>query len=903
MTLVRDANGDFDSFLTHYGILRKSGRYPWGSGGNVPERSKSFLDYVKEMLGLGMTEAEIAKGVGMKTTELRAAKSIAINELKAANIAQAQRLRDKGTSNVEIGKLMNVPESTVRSWLKASEQDKVDTLTVTVNRLRDAVKERGWIDVGLGTENHLGVARTKLEVALAVLKNEGMNVHRVKIPQAGNPGKFTDTKVLVPPGVEWKDVIRNTDKIKTIAAYSEDNGRSYFDIVPPLSISPKRVAVRYAEQGGDKADGVIFVREGVSDLSLGGARYAQVRIAINGTHYLKGMAMYKDDLPDGVDLVFNTNKSDTGNKLDAMKELKADEDNPFGAVIRQIGEKDASGKVVKLTSAMNIVNEEGDWGQWTKSLSSQFLSKQHPNLAKEQLGMTYERRKNELDEIKSLTNPVVRKKLLETFADQADSAAVHLKAAALPNQATRVILPIASMKDNEIYSPSHNDGDRVVLVRFPHGGIFEIPELTVNNRQREAKAAIGSNPKTDAVGISHEVAKRLSGADFDGDTVLVIPNNNGVVKTAGALDGLKDFDPQRRYPGYEGMKVMSKGQTQTEMGIISNLITDMTIQGARPDELAAAVRHSMVVIDANKHKLNYRQSAIDNGILNLKKKYQARIKEDGKVSYGAATIISRAKSPIDVPERKPRSAKEGDAKTGRGPVNPYTGEKVYTPTNRMKPDKNGNPVLVTQKSKKLVEATDARTLSSGTKIEEIYAEHSNKLKALANDARKEAVNTKPPVMSKSAKETFKKEVEELDAALDLAFRNKPLERQAQILTKAAVSAKRAANPDMTKDELKKINRMALVAARNRVGAEKTQIKLTDRQWLAIQAGAVTAKKLTDILDNADLDRVRELATPKTPLLMTSSKISRARRMMDLGYTQAEIASQLGVSLTTLKNNL
>jgi hypothetical protein len=137
-------------------------------------------------------------------------------------------------------------------------------------------------------------------------------------------------------------------------------------------------------------DGVIFVRPGVKDLSMGAAPYAQVRIAVDGTHYLKGMAVYKDDLPPGVDLQFNTNKSDTGNKLDAMKEVKrnkddgsVDMDNPFGASIsHQIGDRDHTGKITKLTSVMNIVNEEGKWSEWSRNLSSQMLSKQRPALAK-----------------------------------------------------------------------------------------------------------------------------------------------------------------------------------------------------------------------------------------------------------------------------------------------------------------------------------------------------------------------------------------------------------------------------------------------------------------------------------------------------------------------------------------
>src|SRR5678810_207540 len=303
------------------------------------------------------------------------------------------------------------------------------------------------------------------------------------------------------------------------------------------------------------------------------------------------MAMYKDDLPPGVDLEFNTSKHSTGNKMDAFKELKDDPDLPFGSVIaRQVTHTDKNGNR-KVTSVMNIVNDQGDWDRWSSSLSSQMLSKQSNALATQQLRMTVERRHQELAEIMSLTNPTLRQKLLNEFADGADAASVHLKAAAIPNQKTHVILPVNTMKDTEVYAPNYKNGERVALVRFPHGGKFEIPELTVNNRNPQARKLLGN--AENAIGINHRVAQRLSGADFDGDTVLVIPNNKGLIKSSPALAGLKNFDPVARYPHYEGMPRMTPRTKQLEMGIVSNLITDMTIKGATNEELAQAVRHSM----------------------------------------------------------------------------------------------------------------------------------------------------------------------------------------------------------------------------------------------------------------------------------------------------------------------
>lgn len=884
-----ELSGDY---LAQYGILRRSGRYPWGSGGTVVSRSMSFIDHLENMRQQGLSDTEIARGIGMTTTELRNTITIARNIKKQADIAMATRLKEeRGWSNVAIGERMGINESSVRSLLKAAEKDKEDVLKTTSDLLRERVGTSRLIDVGRGQELRLGVSKQRLQTALAMLKDEGYEIHKVKIDQLGT-GFQTEYKVLCPPGTTQKQVFLRRLEIEGVRAFSDDNGRNFSRIQPPISVDPKRVKVRYAEEGGKDADGVIYVRPGVKDLDLGGSRYAQVRIAVGGTHYLKGMAVYKDDLPRGVDLEFNTNKSPTGDKLDAMKKMSADPTNPFGSIVRQLGERDVNGRITKVTSAMNLVNEQGDWEKWSRNLSSQMLSKQSTGLAKTQLDAKFKKQREDLDEIMALTNPTVKKKLLELYADGADSAAVTLKAAAMKDQATHVLLPVSSIKRSEIHAPNYKDGDRVVLIRYPHGGVFEIPELTVNNNNKEAVSMIGRDSR-DAVGIHPSVAERLSGADFDGDTVLVIPQN-GKIKTAPALEGLKNFDPQRAYPGYPGMKVMSEDEKGTEMGKVSNLITDMTIKGANTHELAAAVRHSMVVIDAAKHKLNYKQSALDNGISNLKEKYQ---RNDETGSRGASTIISLASATKRVPHRVPRPAEEG------GPVDPVTGKRVWKYTNKTMVDKAGNVVPKTTKTTRLADTDDAHTLSSGTRMETIYADHSNRLKALANEARREALSVKPVPYSPSAAKAYSSEVKSLNAKLNLALMNSPLERQAQIVANARYVAQRQANPGMEKAELKKLKYLALDEARARVGAKKEPVDITDREWEAIQAGAVSPSKLGQLLNHAKPEKVKELATPKVTTLMTSSKVARAKAMANSGATQAEIASALGVSLTTLKNSL
>ena len=900
--------------LYHYGTPRHSGRYPWGSGEDPYQHETYFLNQVKTMQKQGMSEKDIAKGLGMTTTELRAKKSIEKDRVRQANVATAIRLKDSGMSANAAAKQMGIAESSYRSLLNNSINERSKITNSVADVLKKRVSESKYIDIGTGSEQFLGVSESKMRTAIQKLKNEeGYTIHYIQVNQLGTAnGNKTTVKVLAAPGTTYSEVYKNRDNIELpIHYFTEDGGRSYLGVQKPKSLDSNRVMVRYAEEGGINKDGVIELRRGVDDISLGNARYAQVRIAVDDTHYLKGMAVYSDDMPDGVDVIFNTNKHVGTPKEKVFKELKKvkdpetgedtkniDWDNPFGATIKREEDliraqryyTDKDGK--KQLSCVNIVNEEGDWDKWSKTLSSQMLSKQRPEVAKRQLDLAYSEKKEEFNEIVSLTNPAVKKRLLESFADDCDSSSVHLKAAAMPRQRSQVILPLTSIKDNEIYAPNFNNGENVVLVRYPHGGTFEIPQLKVNNNNKEAKNVIGNG--IDAVGISSSVAARLSGADFDGDTVLVIPNRTGAIKTSSPLKGLKNFDPSEAYPAYEGMEKIKSRTKQQEMGNVSNLITDMTIKGANEDEICRAVKHSMVVIDAEKHNLNWKQSYIDNGIAELKAKYQ------GGENRGASTLISRASSEIRVPTRS-----EGikDPKTGKKIyIDPKTGKKLYSdmPDDVYINDK-GQEVRRTTMSTKMAETDDAYSLSSGTRMENIYASYANRLKALANEARKEQIATKTIPYSPSAKKTYFKEVESLKSKLNLAIKDRPLERQAQILANHIYRTKKEANPFMDKDEAKKIKTQALSEARARfVGPEgRHKVTITDREWDAIQAGAVSNNTLTQILKVADLDEVKKLATPKNKPTLSNAKVSRVKAMANAGYTQAEIAESLGLSISTV----
>ena len=919
--------------LMHYGIPRRSGRYPWGSGKDPYQHCTDFLSRIQYMsnegvsdediaktMGLtmeqfkieksfavindmtkqGKSEKEIADALGTSTTKVRLQKTMIKDGHRAVEVEIAKDLREQGYSLNEIAKQMGYKnDSSVRSLLNAESESRMKQAEETAEFLRKQIEEKSMIDIGTGVERELGISREKLNQAVMMLEMEGYHVYGGGVAQVNNPGKQTNLKVLAAPDKEHKDIYDYANVHSITEYHSHDEGKTFDTFHYPASLDSKRLAIRYAEDGGIDRDGLVEIRRGCKDLDLGGSNYAQVRIMVDGTHYIKGMAVYSDDLPKGVDIMFNTNKTKDKSKMEVLKPIKDDPDNPFGSLIKAGGQSfytDKDGN--KKLSLINKRAEEGDWGEWADKLPSQFLSKQNLKLVKQQLGLAAADKQAEFDEIMSLTNPTVKKALLKSFSDDCDSSAVHLQAAALPGQKYQVILPVPSMKDTEIYAPNYENGSKVALVRYPHGGLFEIPILTVNNKQQDASKMIGKNP-LDAVCINSKVAERLSGADFDGDTVMVIPTGKGVnVSSKPALKELEGFDPKMKYPEVPGMKYMKN--TQTEMGKISNLITDMTLLGANDQELARAVKHSMVVIDAEKHKLNYKQSEKDNNIAELKRKYQGHIDENGRYKEGAGTLISRAKSKQLVLKR------QGSAK-----IDPETGKQSWdladelTYEKKVVNEKTGAVSYKTetkrQNSTKMAETDDAYTLLSKMRNpkEIAYADYANKMKALGNEARKAMVNTKDIQYSPDANKKYAPEVARLNAALNVALKNAPKERQAQAIANATIQAKKAANPDMTKKELKKAGQQALDKARRQVGAKKEMIEISEKEWEAIQAGAISTNKLQQILNNANMDTVKQMAMPRSSSKLSTAKIDHIATLKASGYTNEQIAKKLGVSTSTI----
>ena len=944
-------------YLMHYGMPRRSGRYPYGSGEDPYQHNRDFLGRVEELRKQGITykdektgkvykgDTAIAKHLGLSTTQFRTEIGLAKDERRMLQVARAKALRDDGKTPTEIGKEMGVNESTVRSWFNAESEMRMQKAKNTADFLRARMQEvadkGGMLDVGVGVERELGISKEKLDQALYILEREGYVVQGNRFAQVTNPGQFTTQRVLCPPGTEHKEIY-DLSRINSVKEYtSHDNGETYDKFAYPKSMDSSRLMIRYKDdvgpdgaRGVDK-DGIIELRRGVEDLSLGESRYSQVRILVDNDRYLKGMAVYSDNMPDGVDVVFNTNKTSDIPTRDVLKKIKNDPDNPFGSLIKANGQSyytDKDGN--KQLSLINKRADEGDWSDWKDALPSQFLGKQSLQMAKKQLNLAKADKLAEFDEYCTINNPTIKRHMLQKFADGCDSAAVNLQAAALPRQKYHVIIPINSLKDNEIYAPNYENGTQLALIRYPHGGTFEIPILTVNNKHAPAKKLLGTDV-IDAVGITSKNAERLSGADFDGDTVMCIPTHDkgGKVKinSKPPLKGLEGFDPKTSY-SYDKMEVDADGvehyyrngrefrpmkNTGTQMGIISNLITDMTLAGANDTELAAAVRHSMVVIDAEKHHLDYKQSELDNNIAALHKQYQ------GKTTGGAATILSRSKGQASVDKRKgspkinSKTLRNGEPNPDYDPTKPegayiwktdtdaaYTVTKVNKRTGEITTETR----IPKQKSTKMAETDDAMTLVSDAKhpMELVYAEYANSMKALANKARKEMMSTGKIAYDKNAKEIYQDEVNSLNAKLNDALMNATRERAAQRKANAEVQSKKDADPDLKPGDIKKLGQQALSKYRDEVGSiarRDRNIKITDREWEAIQAGAVSETTLRKILNNTDIDALRARATPRSTTSLRPAQVSRARALSASNYTLAEIASMLGVSTTTVSKYL
>lgn len=1023
---------------------RGSGRYPYGSGNRLHQHDWDVKARMDKLKAQGMSDAQIAEIMGYTNTnqythetkpsvsKYKAARQIAVRNTKVDQYEELiwydshiDPATGKPYTNRKIAELMGLPnESSVRTMRQTGYSEDDVPVFKAAKQLKEAITETGYLDVGRGAELYSDLSPDSFKTTLEILQREGYEVRSLKQDQnnvAGN--NKTTVKVLIAPdkiGEDekqlYKDAYNALKEGKVSRLIDDDDinnplSERVHQWEDPIKIKSSRVDVKYDEDGGTAKDGIIEIRA-VKDkngnivaadpaLSLGlnmngdPSRYAQVRIMVDGgkecitednptgLKYIKGMAVYNLNLPEGTDILVNSNKSAADGKRKALKDVEPDENLPFGsAVVQQhyIDPKDGKEKLSAVQIVGTVTDDdhdkhvEGSWGNWSKNLPSQFLGKQNLSLVKKQLKADVLLKEDELETIMSIKNPTVKKKLLEEFGDSCDKAAEDLKAAPIPGQKTHVLIASKTLKDNECYAPNYDDGQTLALIRFPHQGTFEIPIVKVNNKNKEMRDAIGTN-SLDAIGINWNVASKLSGADFDGDNVIAIPmtkkNSDGGfdrsvnIKSMDSIPMLKNYDTNiysTKNPRFKDM-VDEKGKPTfkyfktdkdkgKEMGIISNLMTDMYAKGCDdPDELGRADAYSMVVIDAKKHQLNYKQAYIDYGIAELKKKYQTN-EETGHVG-GASSLLSRAKSPTEV-----------DIRSSTSKIDPDTGKRIYdTPkettrvekkkvyakdpeTGKYLKDENGKKIAETYQGKyvknkdgsytynqgklgknnrelweetgkvkelkssisKMQATDDARTLlsSNPNEIEKTYADYANHMKSLANYSRKESTRINPTKESKadpvSAKE-YAEEVASLNAKLVKAKKNAPREREAQRVCTNRVNAAKDAHPEMYQDydTEKKLRDRMLKEARIDCNAQKDRITFTDREWEAVEHNAVSPTKLSQLLANADKDSYTSKAIPKSNTISTAKK-NRIKTLYAQGYSQEEISRMVdGVSTSSISN--
>lgn len=939
--------------LKHYGVKRKSGRYPWDPSLHLPKNYK-FIEDRDEMKKRGLSDNEIAKQMGLSTTVYRSKVTIAKEELKQYNMQRISKLQSEGMIIDDIAKTIGTTGQTVRNYLdeiknpnKSARAQRVQTEAVA-DTLEAAVKRSKYIDVGKGVEIQMGISKEKLKSGLNALVESGeYEVHNLRIAQVTDKNNSTPVKVLTKKGVERSEIYKNMDKVRPVEEFAiNGDARMFQQMERPKSIGWDRVYIRYAIPEGQKGhgtnddgammDGAMFLRPGVKDLNLGKASYAQVRIAVGDTHYLKGMALYGTEemfkgIPKGTDIIFNTNKTANKTPQEVLKELKKnpeggapiDGPNPFGATVKRQntlvdakgnpvykpGVKDRFGNKVPQIGSVNIVNEEGDWGSWSKALSAQFLSKQPTTVVHERLKATMKQVQDEYESIQKVTNPVIKKQLMESFVSDLESKQVHMKAAAPKGFQGHVILPVPDMKENEVYAPNYKNGEKVVLIRYPHGGRFEIPELTVNNNSVARKMISKDSP--DAIGIHPKVASKMSGADFDGDTAYVIPNNKGKFKSRDSLKELKNFDPNMYADKPGTFTPITKRYQQTLMGVVSNLITDMTLQGAPSNEIARAVKHSMVVIDAEKHKLNYKRSAEENGIDALMKRYMTHV---DKVKYGDLERYNPKTRRVDKvidPDKLKKDLTPGKEYTSASTIISRHKQSVITDGYQVEvPDpksKSGGTKMVWRNKKEtylvnMVKDANVFLGPNATKTEHHYADYINELKAFKNKVDSEMSGIKMPARDPKAAKIYAEEVLSMKDKVNQVKINRIKERQAQrmaeVSSKAEI-ARRSEDEVLKKDEISRIKQQALNKARSMVGAERTPVTITDDEWDAVQSNAVSGTLLKELVSFMDDSQLKSLATPRANKQMTDARKSKAKALLANGYTIAQVAEALGVSSSTI----
>ena len=150
---------------------------------------------------------------------------------------------------------------------------------------------------------------------------------------------------------------------------------------------------------------------------------------------------------------------------------------------------------------------------------------------------------------------------------------------------------------------------------------------------------------------------------------------------------------------------------------------------------------------------------------------------------------------------------------------------------------------------------------------------------------------------------YSEEVDSLNNKLRKAQMNRPREREAQFMANILFEEKKAAlteaGEELDKEDERKLRDRLIKKTRAICGAARYTIPISDKEWEAIQNGALSHTKVAKILERADADQVRQRATPKKQFEWTNAKQNIALTMANSGWTMAEIAERLGTSTTTI----
>lgn len=211
-------------------------------------------------------------------------------------------------------------------------------------------------------------------------------------------------------------------------------------------------------------------------------------------------------------------------------------------------------------------------------------------------------------------------------------------------------------------------------------------------------------------------------------------------------------------------------------------------------------------------------------------------------------------------------------------------------------------------STNMMETDDAMTLVSKIKHpkEILYADYANYMKALANKARKSMVETGNLKSDPDAKKIYSKEVSSLMAKLNNALKNSVKERTATRLAATEVNKRKKEDPDLTAEDIRKISQRSMTKYREQVGASSRRqrsINIDDKEWEAIQAGAISENKLKEILNNSDADSLRAKAMPKASKNLTNAQVARIKAMSNSNFTIAEIAEKMNLSPSAVSKYL